>query len=710
MHYRGAVNRDHPRVDRRTFLRLLGATGAIGLAAPLLPGWGAGVAIGQDVDATLPDVDGLAADLDYDIERIFQAVVAIGYDAYPGALRGPLGTLRGGRGNSTDQALLLGALLDAALVKHRYVIGSIDAGTFDGQVGSRPTDPVTARAAAASVVLPPDVVDAWGTSPAWARDADIDQVFKDAQAWVGTTVDMISSALTAAKVPLGAPTIASDLERDQHVWVQFQSGTEWIDLDPSVPEAVAGTAYGSQNDVVDVLPDALYHMVTVRIAAEVVQAGVPARTVPISHQVRAADIDALPIYVSHAPAAWLDIAGALTGEQRYIPLIGVGSQIVEGDQVMLSAGGGIIDVLGGGPGDPEGQTLAEWLEFDVDVPGQPTTSTSRLLFDRLTPAQRASGDLQLEELPPVSVTHIDDEVGDVFLPFAATQIVTVASHALPWGLFSPPTTAVPTSPPTFEETTAQGAFALDHLRDLLELQLMDSRGTTSWAGRPLVTWMQLAPLASTGDGPNAVQTRVDLIDHIRTPGTLEGFAPEQAGILAGVLDHAAERMLVAASTGYLAPGTKPNEISVGRVFEVAAESGLQPIVLAPDSSTIIEGASTMALDLMRTAQAAGRYVIVPPSAVTIGDAQRIGWWEYDPANGQVSDRLDDGGGVELSEQSLLIIRIATKAACAFAVLGSIAFVAKAAQGKLNSLTDFTDSVASAGGGIAGCAAGGFALP
>ncbi len=52
---------------------------------------------------------------------------------------------------------------------------------------------------------------------------------------------------------------------------------------------------------------------------------------------------------------------------------------------------------------------------------------------------------------------------------------------------------------------------------------------------------------------------------------------------------------------------------------------------------------------------------------------------------------------------------ARRLACAFAALGVIAFIAKLANGKIQDLTDFTDSLASAGGGALGCAAGGFAL-
>jgi transglutaminase-like putative cysteine protease len=695
------VDQSRFAMDRRTFLRLMGVTGGAAALGSLAWRQAAPVA-GQSSGDVIGD---LAASLDYDVERMFDAVAAMGYDPYPGALRGGLGTLEAGRGNSVDQALLLGALLDAALIEYRYVLGSVSADTAARQIASRPHALAPARDDLARVVLPPEVVQAWGDSRAWPRDADIDRVFAEAEDWVVSTVEMLATTLSSAGIPLASPsTAAVSDDRDEHVWIQHRLGSEWVDLDPSVPGAVAGTSYGTPRETLDQLPDALYHMVTVRLAAEVVQGGVPTRTVPVTQAARVADLIGTPIYVTHGPAGWLDIAGALTGEQKYIPLIVMGQRIAEGEMLMLSSGGGVLDAFGDDPGDAEGQTLAEWLEVDLDIPGQPKSTSQRLLFDRIPPERRASGELGLDALPAVTLTHIDDEIGDVFVPFASTHLIAATSHASPWTLFESGTVDQ-----SLEGSGVQGSLAFDHLRDLLELQLQESLGAASWVDRPLVTWLGLTPTRGPDD-TSVVQTRVDMLDHRRRADVLETGSPERAGILAGVIDHAAERMLIAASTGYLAPGTVTSDVSVARVFEQASAEGLTPVVLMPGDTVAIDGLPSGAGPLIDTALREGLAVVIPPRAVDLDGRARIGWWEYDPATGHTRDRLDDGGSVELTETQILIIRIATAAACGFAVLGSIAFVCKAAQGKLNNFTDFTDALSSAGGAIAGCAAGGFALP
>ncbi len=688
-------------IDRRTLLKLVGATSGMAALGMLTR---TAVPSRVSAQASGDPIGDLAASLEYDVQRMFEAVTALGYDPYAGALRGARGTLEARRGNSVDQALLLGALLASSMVEHRYVLGSVDADTIARQRSERRRDLPSARAEAAEVMLPPEVVAAWADSRAWPRDADIDRVFADAEDWVGTTVDMLATILTSAGVPLAVPTVDGGADdRQDHVWVQYRLGTEWVDLDPSIPGAVAGATYGTPRETLDEVPDELYHSVTVRLVAEVVQGGAPARTTPVSQQARVADLVGTPIHVTHGPAGWLDVAGALTGEQKYVPLIVVGQQFTEGQMLLLSAGGGVLEAFGE-PGDAEGQTLAEWLEIDLAGPGRPTTTTQRLLFDRIPPVRRATGDLGLDALPPIELTHIDDEVGDVFVPFASTHIIAVTSNTIPW-------TAFASSPgdASFEGASVQAGLALDHLRDLLELQLQESMGAASWVDRPLVTWLRLSPGAGP-DGRAVTETRVDMLDHRRHAEVLEGASPERAGILTGVMDHAAERMLMAASTGYLAKGTVPQGVSVARVFEQAAAEGLVPVVLRPGTGAMVDGLSTDVKRLIATALDEGRAIVIPPRPVTLLGRPRIGWWEYDPATGHTLDRLDDGGGVELTETQILIVRIATAAACGFAVLGSIAFVCKAAQGKLNSFTDFTDSLASAGGAIAGCAAGGAALP
>ena len=71
-------------------------------------------------------IPALAESLQYDPQAAFAFVRdSIAFDPYPGVLRGAAGTLAARAGNAYDRALLLGALLDAMLVPHRFAFADL---------------------------------------------------------------------------------------------------------------------------------------------------------------------------------------------------------------------------------------------------------------------------------------------------------------------------------------------------------------------------------------------------------------------------------------------------------------------------------------------------------------------------------------------------------------------------------------------------------
>ena len=84
---------------------------AIERHAPTVSDSALGAAVGSD-----ERIADLAFDLDYDLERMFRFVAdEIRYEPYAGILRGAVGALDAGAGNSVDKSLLLAALLDESV-------------------------------------------------------------------------------------------------------------------------------------------------------------------------------------------------------------------------------------------------------------------------------------------------------------------------------------------------------------------------------------------------------------------------------------------------------------------------------------------------------------------------------------------------------------------------------------------------------------------
>jgi len=152
-----------------------------------------------------------------------------------------------------------------------------------------------------------------------------------------------------------------------------------------------------------------------------------------------------------------------------------------------------------------------------------------------------------------------------------------------------------------------------------------------------------------------------------------------AGVLAGAIDHAAERVVFEDSFKLgAAAQAETNFVSVGRVFEVAAETGVTIVALLPDGSSPPLDVEPIAAALINEALAAGRIVVVPERSVLIDDAPRSGWWEIDPETGQAFDRLDNGRGSSLGEYAEILHWMYTAGVCiiglGMAVAGVIGWI------------------------------------
>lgn len=706
------------RLSRRELLGLLGT--GVGAAAVLGPGRVLRASTPPDgptvpvptvppqlLAPIQPDtVADLAADLGWDVEAMYRFVAdEIDYHPYSGVLRGATGTLWSRAGNSADQALLLGALLDEAAVPWRLAVGTLDAEGTDKLNNRTAPSLDDVRRRTADVLLPADVAADWHGDGPWRRTPEIEELFATARQRVTDTVELLTDALTAAGAAPAAVAAATPAdELDQHVWVQYADGPDWIDLDPSVPGAVIGTARASSPETMPALPDDRYHTVTLRVAGELVTGGVPTRTELVTHTVRSADVADTPVYVVHAPTSWLDITSGLTGDQQYVATIIVGDLAIEGvTPVVLGTGEGVVDVLSDGSSAAEGQTLAEWFEVDVTVPQAGVRNLSRLLYDRVPAERRLSGDLRLDDLPPIVTTHIDDEIGDVFKPFSAPHVVSITAHPLPSTAFSNADAAdeeQEAAATTADEVIATCVYASGHVRSLVALDNLTATGVTSFADEPVVASIHVTESTRTGDSDATLALTVDLIHSHRRAAVSAGAAGGiAAGIVAGACDHAGERFLVDGVGPVLASGYFA-DASAGRVFELASNAGVPIATLAPGSPIDIADIEPGARDLIDTALAAGRYVVMPERAVDIAGAARIGWWEYDPATGAAVDRMDDGGGASSGEYALLI-RDLQLASCFFSGAIGALVVARAAQGRSSLSAQVVGSILSAGGAF-GC--------
>ena len=290
-------------------------------------------------------------------------------------------------------------------------------------------DEATARAKAARILAPPLPATDDQTLALTPEEEALAKALPAAQQALMERIDrqldeeveVVEDALASAGISLPEPAVElPERERRRHVWVQYADGPLWIDLDPSIPGSQPGDVHATVLETHDRLPDDEHHRVTIRLVAEQIVGGAPARSELLTFEATSGELVGVPITLLHPEAESLKAAGvaitaALTGSLNYVPALIVGNQSVEGKPVTFATGGGALGALSvdsDAGGAPEGDTLGEWLEIDLKTP-QGERRIVREIFDRVGYAQRQVTTVEPAAVAPVELVEAGDGRGHV---------------------------------------------------------------------------------------------------------------------------------------------------------------------------------------------------------------------------------------------------------------------------------------------------------
>jgi transglutaminase-like putative cysteine protease len=606
-----------------------------------------------DIAAKTPadryDLENRARSLPEGMEAAFGFVRDhVRYEAYRGVLRGAEVAYTARAGNAFDRSVLLAELLRAKGISTRFALGAL----------ARPeAERLFAR------IFEPSRPEPDAQTPGLANRVEGQALLARLRARAARDLAAIQTALGPTRPSNASPPLDAVLkEIEEHAWVQALVGDQWVDLDSAFPDALPGRAYTRPDSTVDVLPDAVFQRVTVRVVTEWVTSGSLSEETVLEVTSPAERLLDREIYLLHGPGN-TDISGAITkgilaaqGGEPWVPMLWldgethVGTPFAFLDQEQSvprgsPPSGGLRGVFGpGGALGSDRQFVAERLEVEIVYPGGQREVTRRVLVDRAAAAWRGSttregGGLRSLErdekglIAPRVVHNLWFSAGRHNLA-AYVQAVNELFQAVRFGVPPPPSSDLTIGEQLWPVAVQNFAFLVlsDHL---VVPSLNDGTDYRFYADSPRLLIVSIGP--DLRSGPNGLTITYDLRrDHLR--GIAQSAAAAQAvterriwfGLLQGALEHDMAEQLVAGERSSTFEVTSTSSLLTGDGMTVL-RPGAAPAsgALPPDQE-----AAARVLEALSV----GRTVLIPRGVLRGGS---WGWWELTP-DGELRAVLEGG--------------------------------------------------------------------
>ncbi|HZK78139.1 MAG TPA: transglutaminase domain-containing protein [Gemmatimonadaceae bacterium] len=582
-----------------------------------------------------PGEESLAPYVGKDLDEIFARIsTGVRYEPYSGIQRGAIGTAIARSGNSADQSMLLAEVLRRGGYKVRYARGIL----ADSNV-----------TAAIRGMYPPGIsVDSVGEEYAPynpATDTDLRKIVAD------------------------------------HMWVEVFQGETWLPLDPSFPRAKIGEAYAQGSERFDAPADALFQRVDASLKEETVNGRSRelahfAGTVsdlgmkPISLVVRAIPQSTggdVPQQAKGSPAAAMkgmgDALGGATAPPpppKATPKKMVGVAYVR--DLSVGAVSQKVQRTTVRDGDAGAAIRREWIEFNLTGPGAQPRRIERVLYQ----ADEKSKAPSVERRYTISVLsgRIPRSFADeqTYLAKSLVNVETFESRAKRLADTSPDD---PSAKGKAIELASVGdalGTVAGHLMALRFAAESDSLSRRIADGTAMaLAWATprifIVGIEMTGGAKGLMDAKVSLdlrLDELRAypwPGAPSAIVP-LFQTARGIQESVIEGRLVALSTG------RDPTANTAQIISVAEKQGVPLVVINTSTRSrlgeIVPGIPPTCVQMMDAALAKGREIIIPSRAIALGGEQQWGWWEVDPASGQVVGVMQNGehqGMVEYSVNS-----------------------------------------------------------
>lgn len=485
-----------------------------------------------------------------------------------------------------------------------------------------------------------------------------------------------------------------------HWWVERQENGKWMPMDVLLPDTQTGAASERGSSTVEwkagsaapAIAESDWHSVGVRVVIERYENGATTESALLETVLRPAELLERPITLVHIPKPWPDqladvksdpnaLGNAAVSVREWVPVLRVGEDtIVQSGftesgtiianpfdpkrDVAAAGGGGFMTGFGeqlGGDGGGSSSLTAEWIDYDIRVPGQPGQLIRRPVFDILGPANRAE-----------KVAGFDTSTNDRLIARYEALLSSTDILLAPCAFTGEFVTHLATAGIVVNQDAIKAlvkdtdpAKKRDHVATILDrLQ--------GWGPLPdLMLWRsQLSDLPGDWfiDRPNVLSYRMtrsavnadrvafrELIDVASNSISVRlgsGRSPVEVRVHQGVADTVAEMMALGAdlkgieNTAALLASSGQDAGGVKRISPRDSEAA-QGLGWSGDTG------ARLAMDVD-----AGLMAVVPATPVAAGDRQRVGWWRVDPASGETIGVMDTGYNQGLTDEEVVKLKVA----------------------------------------------------
>jgi hypothetical protein len=609
---------------------------------------------------------------------------------YRGLLRGSKGVMLDRVGSNLDRAVLLGDLLRRAGHTVRLAHAEIPEARARELLGKLRPIPEQRRRPPASPSISAErqraieeILPKEGES-LQEQIADSKRRTDEARSLARLQADQLLATVKGAATGDATADRRAMAALQDHWWVERSDSGKWIAMDVLLPDAKAGDTLAAASQTSEwkadldapSIPDSNWHSVQVRVVLERYADGDTRESTLLETVLRPAEVFDRPVLLTHFPKPWPElppdtkadpnaVGNAAVSVKEWVPFLQVGDEMVSdsgftesGDliaealdpkrDIAKTGGGGFMSGFGESLGEgatSSSSVTAEWIDYEIRVPGESGQRLRRPVFDLLGPARRSAkatgfdpntNDRLIERYEALlSLTDIFLQPCDIpeeYLAHLATRNI-VANQAAFRELAREP------DPAKASKLAATLSERLDTWGPLPSLAYWRSelggQPQTWFIDRPNVLNYRIGLPAVNADRI-VVREMTDIAANSIGVRQGAGRSPFEVRLRQGVTDTVAEMLALGSE-----PGKAANTSSIFAAAGAAANGGRR---IGPGDAVAVQSlgwpedaAARLAKDID-----AGFMAVALAKPLLINERERVGWWRVSPETGETIGVMDTG--------------------------------------------------------------------